>query len=85
MQKNKPQLSVIILNYNTKELLDDCLTSVKKYMREVPLEVIVSDNSSIDGGPEMVKKKFPWVKLIEGPNSGFSAGNNRARPFVNGQ
>lgn len=85
MQKNKPELSVIILNYNTKELLEGCLESVKKYMHEVSMEVIVSDNSSTDGGPEMVKKKFPWVKLLEGPNDGFSAGNNRARPFVNGE
>lgn len=84
MRKSKPELSVIILNYNTKELLEGCLASVKKYMHEVPMEVIVSDNSSTDGGPKMVRTKFPWVKLIEGPNNGFSAGNNRARPFVNG-
>lgn len=85
MQEKKPELTVIILNYNTKELLEGCLASVKKYMHEVPMEVIVSDNSSTDGGPDMVKKKFPWVKLLEGPNDGFSAGNNRARPFVNGE
>ncbi len=81
----KPELSVIILNYNTKELLEDCLNSVKKYMDEVPLEVIVSDNSSTDGSPEMVKKKFPWVKYTEGPNEGFSKGNNRAKGLVEGK
>ena len=81
----KPELSVIILNYNTKELLEDCLNSVKAHMHEVPMEVIVSDNSSTDGSPEMVKKKFPWVKFIEGPNEGFSKGNNRARPLVEGE
>ncbi len=80
----KPLLSVIILNYNTKELLEDCLNSVKAHMDEVPMEVIVSDNSSNDGSPEMVKKKFPWVKYTEGPNEGFSKGNNRARPLVEG-
>lgn len=85
MNAKKPELSVIILNYNTKELLEDCLNSVKAHMDEVSMEVIVSDNSSTDGGPDMVKKKFPWVKLLEGPNDGFSAGNNRARPFVNGE
>lgn len=83
--RKKPVLSVIILNYNTKELLEDCLISIKANMSEVPMEVIVSDNASTDGGPEMVKKKFPWVKLIEGANEGYSAGNNRARPFVHGQ
>ena len=80
----KPELSVIILNYNTKELLEDCLNSVKKYENEVPLEVIVSDNSSTDGSPQMIKEKFPWVKYTEGPNEGFSKGNNRARPLVEG-
>ena len=33
----------------------------------------------------MVKKNFPWVKLLEGPNNGFSKGNNRARPYVHGE
>jgi GT2 family glycosyltransferase len=81
----KPELSVIILNYNTKELLEDCLNSVKANMDEVPMEVIVSDNASIDGGPDMIKKKFPWVKFTEGSNEGFSKGNNRARPLVEGK
>ena len=82
---DKPELSVIILNYNTKELLEDCLNSVKAHMNEVPMEVIVSDNSSTDGSQEMVKKKFPWVKFTEGPNEGFSKGNNRAKPLVTGK
>lgn len=81
----KPELSVIILNYNTKELLEGCLKSIKEHMKEVPMEVIVSDNSSDDGSPEMVKTKFPWVKLLEGPNEGFSRGNNRARPYAKGE
>ncbi len=81
----KPELSIIILNYNTKELLEDCLNSVKKYGSEVPMEVIVSDNASTDGSPDMIRKNFPWVKLIEGPNEGFSKGNNRAKPLVNGE
>lgn len=81
----KPELSVIILNYNTKELLEDCLNSIKEYEHEVPLEVIVSDNASTDGSPDMIRKKFPWVRLIEGENEGFSKGNNRARPLVHGE
>src|SRR5512141_1386379 len=81
----KPELSVIILNYNTKELLEDCLNSIKAHMSEVPLEVIVSDNTSTDGSPDMIRKKFPWVKLLEGPNDGFSIGNNRARPYARGE
>lgn len=79
-----PKLSIIILNYNTQELLFNCLTSIEKCMNEVPLEVVVSDNSSTDGSPEMVKEKFPWVKLISGPNVSFSNGNNRAKNIVKG-
>lgn len=82
---SKPELSIVILNYNTKELLADCLDSVKRYEREVPFEVIVSDNGSDDGSVEMVKKKFPWVRLIEGENEGFSKGNNRAKDHVRGK
>lgn len=81
----KIELSVIILNYNTKELLEDCLNSVKDNMKEVSMEVIVSDNSSDDGSQKMVKKNFPWVKFIEGPNEGFSKGNNRAKKLVKGE
>lgn len=81
----KPKLTVIILNYNTKELLDDCLASVKKYSSEVPMQVIVSDNASSDGSMEMVRKKHPWVEITEGPNNGFSKGNNRARKMVKGE
>jgi GT2 family glycosyltransferase len=80
-----PELSIIILNYNTKELLRDCLNSVKKHAPDVPFEVIVSDNSSTDGSPEMIKTEFPWVKYTEGPNEGFSKGNNRARSLVEGE
>ena len=85
MAAKKVELSVIILNYNTKELLEDCLNSIKKYEHEVPLEVIVSDNASTDGSPDMIRNKFPWVKLIEGENEGFSRGNNRARRLVRGE
>lgn len=81
----KPKLSIIILNYNTGKLLVDCLNSIKKYSHEVPLEVIVSDNASNDGSVEMVKDRFPWVKVVEGPNVGFSKGNNRARKVARGE
>lgn len=80
-----PELSIIILNYNTKELLEDCLSSIKKFESEVSIEVIVSDNASGDGSPQMVKEKFPWVRLLEGENVGFSKGNNRVRTFVHGK
>jgi len=82
---DSPELSIIILNYNTKELLADCLNSIKKCEGEISLEVIVSDNASSDESAEMVREKFPWVKLLEGENSGFAKGNNRAKPYVKGK
>ncbi len=81
----KPKLTIIILSYNTKEILLNCLKSLEKVKNEVPCEVIVSDNASNDGSPEMVSKLFPEVKLITGPNISFSNGNNRARDIVNGE
>jgi len=81
----RTRLSVIILNYNTKELLEDCLNSVELHSKEVPMEVIVSDNASTDGSPEMIKTKFPWVKYTEGPNEGFSKGNNQGIKAAKGK
>ena len=83
--EGNPELSIIILNYNTKELLRECLLSVKKYENEIPLEVIVSDNASIDGSSDMVRREFPWVRLVEGENEGFAKGNNRAKNLVRGK
>lgn len=82
---NNPELTIIILNYNTKELLADCLRSIKKCENEISLEVIVSDNASQDESAQMVRKDFPWVKVLEGENGGFSKGNNRARKYTNGK
>jgi GT2 family glycosyltransferase len=74
----KPTLSIIILNYNTKELLKSCLLSVKKAKaKSVKLQTIVVDNASDDDSVRMVKKKFPWVELtVSKKNLGYSGGNN---------
>lgn len=72
-------LSVIILNYNTKNLLRDCLKSVLASTRPYKIETIVSDNGSTDGSIQMVKTEFPQVRLLENnANLGFSKGNNVA-------
>lgn len=74
----KSELAVIIVNYNTRQLLDDCLTSV--YKAEAPkggLQVVVVDNDSRDDSVAMVKKKFPQVTLVVSKeNLGFAKGNN---------
>jgi len=78
-----PDLSVIILNYNTKDLLRDCLKSVISDKR---IEIIVVDNASTDGSAEMVKKEFPQVELIVSKkNLGFAAGNNLALKKASGK
>ncbi len=71
-------LSIIIVNYNTKELLTQCLKSVLvSKMAAYSMEIIVVDNSSTDGSAETVKKNFSNVKIIQlSENAGFSAGNN---------
>lgn len=75
----KVDLSVIILNYNTKELLKNCLDSVEKAKKDdYSYQIIVVDNASTDGSPEIVKKEFKWAKLIVNKrNLGFAAGNNK--------
>lgn len=77
------KLTIIILSYNTKKLLRDCLNSLEKVKNEVDFEVIVSDNGSTDGSIELVKKEFKDTKLIENnKNLGFAAGNNKARKYT---
>lgn len=84
--RTKPELSIVILNYNTKDLLKQCLASLEKVKKEVPFEVIVSDNNSTDGSGEMVTKFFPQVRLIKNKeNLGFAAGNNVARKYCQGE
>jgi O-antigen biosynthesis protein len=80
------KLSVIIVNYNVKHFLEQCLTSVRKATKGLTLEVWVVDNNSVDGSIEMLKEKFPEVKLIENKkNAGFSVANNQAIQQATGE
>jgi len=58
------KLSIIIVNYNVKYFLEQCLQSVHKAIQNIEAEVFVVDNNSVDRSVEMVTAKFPWVKLI---------------------
>lgn len=76
-------ISVIIVSYNTRELLANCLASLAIAIKSLPVgqqaEIIVSDNHSFDGSADMVRKEFPEVKIIENKeNLGFSRANNIA-------
>ena len=71
------QLSVIILNYNVRFFLEQCVLSVQKALEGIDGEIIVIDNASSDDSCEMMKTKFPHIKLIENKeNLGFPKGNN---------
>ncbi|MBN1545047.1 MAG: glycosyltransferase family 2 protein [Syntrophaceae bacterium] len=71
-------ISIIIVNWNTKELLKNCLDSIVRTVRDVSYEIIVVDNGSRDGSVEMLKSVFPHVRLIENSrNLGFAAANNQ--------
>lgn len=73
------ELSVIIVNYNVKYFLKQCLDAVIKASDKIKVEVFVVDNNSKDGSVEMIKNRFPSVNLIENhENVGFSKANNQA-------
>jgi len=79
-------LSIIIVSYNTKELLVDCLRSIQKAVQFISAEVFVVDNNSSDGTVSLIKKKFPKIKLkANKQNLGFSKANNQALTLIRGK
>jgi hypothetical protein len=69
-------ISVVILSWNDQNYLEECLQSLVNSTKRT-MEIIVVDNASTDGTPDMVEAKFPMVKLIRNPeNLGFPKGNN---------
>lgn len=72
----QPRLSVLIVNYRSREMLADCLTGLHTHTHGVSYEVLVVDNSN-DGTASMLAERFPWVRCIQNTrNLGFAAGNN---------
>ena len=80
MAPQPPDLSIIIVNWNTRQLLLDCLASVLDATRHLAGEIIVVDNGSHDGSPEAVRRQFgPQVQVLANPdNRGFARANNQA-------
>jgi len=73
----RPEVSVIIVSWNTKDILLDCLRSLYEQTK-TPIEVIVVDNDSSDGSADAVERVFPMVRLVRsGENLGFAKANNR--------
>ena len=80
------KLSIVIVNYNVKHFLEQCLISVFKATTNINSEVFVVDNNSVDGSCTVIKERFPEVKLIENKkNLGFSTANNQAIEIATGQ
>lgn len=78
---DRPSLAVVIVSWNVRDLLADCLTSVLQSLSASALtaEVWVVDNASHDASAEMVRQRFPQARLIASQkNLGFAGGNNRA-------
>lgn len=84
-------LSVLIVSFNTRDLLRDALRSLLGECREaardeLEVEVLVLDNASRDGSADMVAAEFPEVRLVRSPsNLGFAAANNRLFPMAGGR
>ncbi|HAF31002.1 MAG TPA: glycosyl transferase family 2 [Bacteroidales bacterium] len=73
------EFSIIIVNYNVKHFLEQCLISVFNAIKNIEAEIFVVDNNSVDGSCAMIKERFPTVNLIENKdNKGFSYANNQA-------
>src|SRR5262245_50398579 len=82
-----PFVSILIVNYNGKRYLDDCLTAVERqsYPRD-RWEVILVDNGSTDGSVEHLRANYPWVRVVAaGHNLGFAGGNNEGYRHSRGE
>lgn len=81
------KVSIIISNTNTRDVLRECLKNLDELIRKDKqnLEVLVADNNSDDGSPEMVRKEFPWVTLISTPNYGLANGCNLGADKATGE
>jgi GT2 family glycosyltransferase len=80
-----PDVSIIIVNWNVRDLLRDCIRSIQEQTRRT-YEVIVVDNDSHDGSVEMVRSEFPGVRLVANrDNRGFAAANNQGLELATGR
>src|SRR3989344_8002522 len=85
MKKNRPLVSIVIVNWNGKNYLEKCLSSLSKIsFRSV--EIIVVDQNSTDGSQSLVKRKYPKVVLVENKeNTGYVGGNNTGVSYAKGE
>lgn len=80
------QISVVIVSFQVCELLDRCLASILTAQNSPRMQIIVVDNASTDGSPEMVRTKYPSVQLIaNSENLGFARANNVGLKYAQGR
>jgi GT2 family glycosyltransferase len=82
----EPAVSIVVPSWNTCTLLDELLGSVARTTSRADCEVIVVDNGSADGSPDMVERTYPWVRLIRNAqNRGYAGGNNQGIAVARGR
>lgn len=85
-QEKSLKISVVIVNYNVKDYLAHALSSLGKALTDIPHEIIIVDNNSIDGSVPYIKKNFPGIRIIENSeNLGFGRANNQALRIAVGE
>ncbi len=85
MSRFRPDVSIIIVNWNSKEHVRRCLTSLFEYTKSFSWEILVIDNASFDGCEEMLAREFPACVFIQSPdNLGFGRANNLAAGHAHG-
>lgn len=83
---NKVDVSIIIVNYNTKQLILDCIESIYTKTKGITFEIIVVDNASQDGSVDAIKESYPEVVVIASKqNLGFGVANNRGTDISRGK
>ena len=81
-----PRLSVVVLSWNTREILRACLVALQRDGYPAPREVVVVDNASHDGSADMVAAEFTWVRLVRNAtNLLFAEGNNQGARLASGE
>jgi|SRR5271157_655690 len=79
------EISVIVVTWNGKNVASQCLESLQDYAKDQTVEVIVVDNASTDGTPEMIRERYPFVHLLQNQeNLGFAKANNIGLAHCNG-
>jgi len=80
------KLSVVIVNYNTRDLVSQCIDSLQSEASKLSFELILVDNASTDGSCEVIESKFPSVRIIRNArNLGFAAANNQGLAVAQGE